>query len=165
MTKSTRATQIVDWKTAVIAGLIAGIIFLLVLLIAYPLATGGTPWVVMRFIAALILGESVLSPPNSYDLSTVIIGTITHIMLSIFYTVILAFIIHRWGIIVGIVGGGLFGLAIYAINFFTFTYFFDWFYPARTWPFLVVHVLFGAIAGGIYELMDTGDEPFWVETH
>jgi hypothetical protein len=143
-----------DWKAAVIAGLIAGAIFLLVLLVAYPLVTGGTPWTVFRFMGAIILGESVLPPPTTYDAGVVVTAVLLHFILSVIYTLVLAFIVHRWGILVSVIGGVLFGLALYLINFFTFTMFFPWFYPARAWPFSVVHILFGAIAGGVYELLE-----------
>lgn len=146
--------HLMDWKAAVIAGLIAGAVFLLVLLIAYPLATGGTPWTIFRFIGAMVLGESVLPPPTSFDAGVVIAAVFIHFTLSILYTLILAFIVHRWGILISILGGALFGLALYLINFFTFTMFFAWFYPARAWPFSLVHILFGAVAGGIYELLE-----------
>ena len=155
MTNRTTITpQLMDFKAAFFAGLIAGAIFLLVLLITYPLATGGTPWTVFRFIAAIVLGEEVLPPPVSFNAAAVIVGTLLHFALSIFYTFIIAFVLHRWGLIVGIVGGALLGLALYLINFFTFTIFFEWFYVARAWPFSIVHILFGAVAGGVYELLE-----------
>jgi hypothetical protein len=143
-----------DWKAAVIAGLIAGAIFLLVLMVAYPLATGGTPWTVFRFIGAIVLGESVLPPPTTFDAGVVITAVLLHFILSVIYTLVLAFIVHRWGILISVIGGVLFGLALYLINFFTFTMFFPWFYPARAWPFSLVHILFGAVAGGVYELLE-----------
>ncbi len=150
----TEVRHLMDWKAAVIAGLIAGAIFLLVLLVAYPLVTGGTPWTVFRFMGAIILGESVLPPPTTFDAGVVVTAVLLHFILSVIYTLVLAFIVHRWGILVTVIGGALFGLALYLINFFTFTMFFPWFYPARAWPFSVVHILFGAIAGGVYELLE-----------
>jgi hypothetical protein len=143
-----------DWKAAVVAGLIAGAVFLLVLTVAYPLATGGTPWTIFRFIGAIVLGEAVLPPPTSFDGGVVITAVLVHFTLSILYTFILAFIVHRRGLLISILGGALFGLALYLINFFTFTMLFPWFYPARAWPFSLVHILFGAVAGGIYELLE-----------
>jgi hypothetical protein len=143
-----------DWKAAVIAGLIAGAIFLLVLMVAYPLATGGTPWTVFRFIGAIVLGETVLPPPTAFDAGVVVTAVLLHFILSVIYTLVLAFIVHRWGILISVIGGVLFGLALYLINFFTFTMFFPWFYPARAWPFSLVHILFGAVAGGVYELLE-----------
>jgi hypothetical protein len=143
-----------DWKAAVIAGLIAGAVFLLVLLVAYPLATGGTPWTVFRFIGAIVLGESVLPRATTFDAGVVITAVLLHFILSVIYTLVLAFIVHRWGILISVIGGVLFGLALYLINFFTFTMLFPWFYPARAWPFSLVHILFGAVAGGVYELLE-----------
>ena len=150
----TQVRHVMDWKAAVLAGLIAGAVFLVVLLIAYPLATGGTLWTIFRFIGAMILGEAVLPPPTSFDAGIVITAVIVHFTLAVLYTLVLAFIVHRWRLLVSIIGGALFGLALYLINFFTFTFFFAWFYPARAWPFSLVHILFGAVAGGIYELLE-----------
>ena len=158
----TQVRHVMDWKAAVLAGLIAGAVFLVVLLIAYPLATGGTPWTIFRFIGAMILGEAVLPPPTSFDAGIVITAVIIHFTLAVLYTLVLAFIVHRWRLLVSVIGGALFGLALYLINFFTFTYFFAWFYPARAWPFSLVHILFGAVAGGIYELLEK--DVFIIET-
>jgi len=148
------ARHLMDWKAAVTAGFIAGAVFLLVLMVAYPLATGGTPWTIFRFIGAMVLGKDVLPPPTSFDAGVVVTAVLIHFTLSILYTLVLAFIVHRWGILISILGGALFGLALYLINFFTFTLFFTWFYPARAWPFSLVHILFGAVAGSIYELLE-----------
>ena len=84
----------------------------------------------------------------------VAVGVLVHMALSLVYALLLAFIIHRWGLIVGILGGALFGLAIYVINYYTFTYLFPWFFPLRSWLVLATHVFFGATAGGIYEALE-----------
>ena len=102
----------------------------------------------------MVLGEAVLPPPTSFDAGIVITAVIVHFTLAVLYTLVLAFIVHRWRLLVSVIGGALFGLALYLINFFTFTFFFAWFYPARAWPFSLVHILFGALAGGIYELLE-----------
>ena len=71
--------HLVDWKAAVYAGIIAGALFLLALLVGYPLATGGTPWTVFRFIGAMVLGRSVLPPPTTFDAGVVITAVLlTH---------------------------------------------------------------------------------------
>lgn len=146
--------QVMDWRAALAAGLIAGAVTLLVLLVAYPLVTGGTPWTVLRFIGAIVLGKAVLPPPTSFHALAAITGTVTHLVLSIAFATVLALIIHRWGIIVGFVGGALFGLALFGINLFALTELFDWFYPLRSLPFLLLHVFYGALAGGLYELWE-----------
>lgn len=146
--------QVMDWQAAIAAGLVAGVVTLLVLLIAYPLLTGGTPWTVLRFIAAIVLGSAVLPPPTTFHALATVAGIIVHLSLSVVYAIVLALIIHRWGIVVGLFGGALFGLALFLINMFTFTNIFDWFYPLQSWSFLLLHVFFGALAGGLYELWE-----------
>lgn len=143
--------QVMDWQAAFGAGLVAGATSLLVLLIAYPVATGGTPWTVLRYIAAIVLGSSVLPPPTTFHALATLTGVVIHLVLSVIYVTVLALIIHRWGIIVGLLGGALFGLALFLINLFTFANVFEWFYPLRSWPFLLFHLFFGALAGGLYE--------------
>ena len=62
--------------------------------------------------------------------------------------------IYRWGLIIGFFGGGLLGLALYVINFYSLSYFFPWFYAYRSWVMVVSHIVFGALAGGLYELLE-----------
>lgn len=143
--------QVMDWQAAIWAGLVAGALVLLALLVGYPLATGGSPWTVLRFIAAIVLGSSVLPPPTTFDAVAAVTALVVHFALSVVYAIILALIIHRWGIIVGFLGGALFGLALFLINLFGFANLFDWFYPLRSWSFLLLHLFFGAVAGSVYE--------------
>jgi hypothetical protein len=153
-TSNVRLRHVVDWRAALWAGLSAGAIFLIALLIIYPLATGGSPWIVLRFLASIVLGQEALVPANTFDAGVALVALLVNFVLAVIYTLIIAFIVHRWGILLSIILGGLIGLAFYLINFFAFTFLFEWFAFARAWPFLVVHVLFGAAAGGIYELLE-----------
>ncbi len=149
-----RMKQVVDWRAAVWAGLVAGALFLVILLVAYPLLAGGTAWTILRFIGAILLGDKVLPPPNSFHLAAVITGLIVHFALSVGFAAVLAFVVHRFGILIGIVGGAAFGLALYLINFYSLSAFFPWFFSIRSWPFLVGHLLFGAVVGGLYEALE-----------
>jgi hypothetical protein len=143
-----------DWRAAVLAGVLAGIVTMLLWVILLAVVTGGSVWTPFHHTAAVLLGESVLTPSQTMDLQVVITGTVVHLFLSVVYAVILAFIIHRWGLVVGIIGGAFFGLAIYLINYYTFSYFYPWFYPLRSWIALVGHLVFGAVAGGLYETFE-----------
>lgn len=146
--------QIMDWRAAVVAGLIAGGLTMLLWMILLTLVTGGSLWTPFHHVAAILLGENVLTPSQALNFQVVLAGAVVHLVLSVFYAVILAFIIHRWGLVVGILGGMLFGLALYVINYYTFTAIFPWFYPLRSWIALVGHVFFGAVAGGVYEALE-----------
>ena len=150
-TPSVRMRQLVDWSAAIWAGLLAGSIFLLLNVIITPLVIGGNGWVMVRLLASISLGETILPPPASFDLKALLAALVTHYALSIGFSMLLAYIIHRGGMLTGILGGGLFGLCLYYINIYTLTWFLPWFFGIRSWAFLLTHILFGAAAGGIYE--------------
>jgi hypothetical protein len=143
-----------DWRAAVIAGVLAGALTMLLWVILWVLVTGGSMWTPFHHTAAILLGESVLTPSQTLDPRIVLTGAVVHLFLSVFYAIILAFIIHRWGLAVGIIGGLLFGLALYIINYYTFTSLYPWFFPLRSWIALVGHLFFGAAAGGLYEALE-----------
>lgn len=151
---SSKMEQIVDWRSAVIAGLVAGLVFLLAEMIGRAAVTGGSPWIVVRYIAAIVMGENVLPPPPTFDAVIFVVALLVNFVLAVIFSMILAAIIHEWELVVGIVIGALFGLAIYAINYYTFTRFFPWFFPVRNWTDILSHVLFGAVAGGVYEALE-----------
>lgn len=152
--QSTRMEQIVDWRSAIIAGLVAGLVFLLAEMIGRAAVTGGSPWITTRYIAAIVMGEGALPPPPTFDAVIFVVALLVNFGLALLFTMILAAIIHEWNLVTGIVVGALFGLAIYAINYYTFTRFFPWFFPVRNWTDILSHLLFGAVAGGVYEALE-----------
>ena len=150
-TSSQRMRQIVDWSASIWAGLGAGTIFLLLNLILIPAFIGGNAWVVIRLLASIMLGSDILAPPATFNLPALIAALIVHFALSIIFSMLITLTIHRGGLLTGIVGGALLGLGLYSINFYTSTLFYPWFFAMRNWVFILTHILFGALAGGIYE--------------
>ncbi len=147
-----RMRQVVDWSASVWAGIVSGIIFLVLNLVLSRVLLGLSPWAILRYFASPILGDGVLPPPVHFRLDAAIVGFLFHMLLSIVFTMVLAFVIHRWGIWVGILGGALFGLALYVINF--YNPLLPQFYVLRSWVMLATHMVFGALAGGIYEALE-----------
>ncbi len=153
-TAGVKMRQVVDWSAALWAGLVASTIFLLLNLFFVPALVGGNGWITLRYTASLVMGSGVLPPPATFDAGVLIVALLTHYVLSIALSLLLAFIIHRWGLIVGFVGGALFGLALYFIHFYTVTLLFPWFFAVRSLPLLLSYAIFGAVAGGIYETLE-----------
>jgi hypothetical protein len=145
--------KVVDFRAVFWAGLVSGLVFLVVNMILSLLFLG-TPWIFIRMVAALLLGQDVLPPPASFDPAIFIVALVIHLLLSLVFTTVLALMIHKWGLLVGIIGGALFGLALYAINIYTFSFFFPWFFSLRSWIILLSHVFYGATAGGMYEALE-----------
>lgn len=146
--------QVVDWSAAAWAGVAAGVVFLLVSMVLTSVYVG-SPWVMTRLIASIVMGEAVLPPPATFDLGILGAALAVHLAFSIAFAGLIAYVLHRWGLLVGILGGAAFGLALYFINFYTFSAFFPWFFPMRSWIMAASHVIYGALAGGIYEALET----------
>lgn len=149
----TKLRQVVDWRAALWAGAVSGLAFLLLNMLLTQIALG-SPWIIVRLAASVLMGKSVLPPPATFDLPVFLSALLVHFPLSLAFACLIAFVLHRWGMLVGILGGAIFGLALYCINFYTFSFFFPWFFPMRSWIMVVSHVAFGALAGGVYEALE-----------
>ncbi|MEM7248418.1 MAG: hypothetical protein AAF533_24000 [Acidobacteriota bacterium] len=149
-----RLEQVVDWSAALWAGLVAGTVFLVLNLLVTPKALGGTASVILAYLASPVLGKGVLAPPIEPSGGTIAIGLLTHFVLSILFACLIAFLLHRWGLLIGVLGGAALGVAIYLVNVYTMTLFFPWFFNMKSTVFLLTHVAFGAVAGGVYEALE-----------
>lgn len=156
-----RQRKVVDWKAVLWAGLIAGTVFLLVNLFVVPPIMGGNFWISTRLVASVLLGQDVLAPPATFHAGALLAAILVHYVLALAMAAIIAFVVHRGGLVGGVVGGALLGLAFYFIDYYTFSYFFPQFFAMRHWAVVASHVLFGALAGGVYELLE--DQIFEVD--
>lgn len=148
---SPRIRQLVDWRAALWAGVVSGLIFLLSNIFLSPI---GNAWVMIRLFASPLLGDSILAPPATFDLLALGAALLVHFGLSVVYALLIAYIIHRGGLLTGIIGGALIGLALYSINFYTVTLLYPWFFAMRSTLFIITHALYGALVGGIYEALE-----------
>ncbi len=149
----------VTWRAIPIAGFIAGTVFLVIHVLLTQIMLEVNAAIIPRYFASLLLGSDVLLDDSP---SIIVVGIIVHYILSFVFTLIITFVIHRWGLLIGIIGGGLLGLAIYVINLYTFTVWFEWFFAMNSPVLVISHILFGMMAGGVYELFDHYDMPFEV---
>jgi len=156
-----RLRQLVDWRSAIFAGVVGGIV-LLVLEMMFTKSVVGSPWVFPRLLAAVVLGPKVLPPPATYDVGLLAAALLVHLPLSIAFSCLIAFVLHKWGLVVGILGGAVLGMCLYWINFGTVFNLVSWFAPMKSAWTMWAHVVFGAICGGTYELLEK--ERFVVET-
>ena len=151
----------ITWRAVLISGLIAGTLFLLTDLVFAPIVTQVDAALTLRYFAALVLGSKVLTQTGTNILIT---GIVVHYVLSVAFALVIALVIHRWGMVVGIVGGAILGVAIYGINLYTVTLLFPWFFAINSTVILLCHAIFGAVAGGVYEMFDHYDLPVTTST-
>ncbi|MGK7392400.1 MAG: hypothetical protein ACNS60_18745 [Candidatus Cyclobacteriaceae bacterium M2_1C_046] len=135
------------YKYAVKAGLVAGIIFIVIEMLLVPLLLDGSPWGPPRLIAALVLNPTqVLPPPADFEFGVVGTAVVIHLALSVVYTIPFSFVAVKMRSLTGLILiGAFYGLLLYVINFYLFTYAFPWFEEARNWVTILAHISFGVI--------------------
>ena len=144
----------IDWKAAIQAGVIGGIIFMVLEMAMVAIFLGKSPWGPPHMIAAIVLGKSVLpmpgGPPPMFSASVMMAAMVVHFPLSIIFALILAWMIRGrpYGTAVGI--GAVFGLLLYLVNFYLFTGIFPWFAMARSWVTVFTHLAFGVATAMSY---------------
>lgn len=152
----------VTWYAIGIAWLIASTVFLIIVAGIMPLGLDLSAGTVLRYFGAFILGTGVLTEQETLP---IIVGVIVHYVLSGLFTLLIIFILHRWGFWVGVIGGAILGASLYSINLYTLTVFFPWFFAINNTTLFLGHIIFGALAGGIYELFDQYDLPLIKDNH
>jgi hypothetical protein len=141
---------VLNWSAAVWAGVVAGAAFMIVEMLLVPLLLDGSPWHMPLMIAAIVFGPSVLPPPAIFGLGVFLVAIGVHFALSLAYAATLATAIGRAAPATAALVGIVFGLALYAVNFYLFTYMFPWFAGARNVVTVLAHVVCGALAGYTY---------------
>jgi hypothetical protein len=142
-----------NWRASVAAGVIAGAVFVVLEMLLVPIVLGGSPWDPPRMIAAIVMGEGVLpqpGQPSPFDAGVLMVALLVHFALSIIYALILAAVIVRMSRGPAIGMGLLFGLVLYAVNFYGFTTLFPWFAMARNWVSVFAHLVFGLVTAWAY---------------
>ena len=138
------------------AGLVAGIIFLLLnLFLTQVFSPGFSPSMMVRYFASIVLGDSILPAANNpLTWRAYLAMGLLHFALAVCFACIVAFIVHRWGLVLSVLVGAGLGLCLYAINIYSLTIVVPHFYGLQSPFFLGTHVIFGAMVGGIYEALE-----------
>jgi uncharacterized membrane protein YagU involved in acid resistance len=151
MADTQRALGGVQLRPVVIAGMTAGVAFLMIEM-AMLMMMGQSPWGPPRMMGAIVLGQSALTPPDTFNMVVVGVAMMLHLVLSIVYAFIFALIAGRLNMGAALAVGAVFGALIYAINFYGFTALFPWFAMARGTGSIAGHIAFGAILAFVYKL-------------
>lgn len=137
-------------KQSIYAGIIAGLIFMMLEMIMVPLFLGGSPWGPPRMIAAILMGQDVLPPPATFNFGLLMVAMMLHLALSIIYALIIDYISKNVKFILALLIGAIIGYTIYLVNFYVFTGLFPWFADARNWVSGFSHISFGIAAVWAY---------------
>lgn len=148
-----------NWKAAIWAGIVAGIVFIMLEMVLVATVMGQSLWGPPRMMAAMVMGESVLPPPATFDIGIMMVAMMIHLPLAIIYGLILGWVISNWrlGLGASIVVGTALGLLIYFVNFYGFTAIWPWFAMARNVISIFAHAMFGLVLGWVYHAIAKPD--------
>ncbi|ASW03379.1 hypothetical protein CJU94_34920 (plasmid) [Paraburkholderia aromaticivorans] len=143
-----------DWRAAVLAGVIAGVVFLALGVVLMALMTGASLLEPPRMVAAIMLGRGALQSPQAFSIGIVFAAFVVHFALAIVFALVLGLIMTSFNLDSSMgmasLAGGAFAVVVYLINFYGMTQFFPWFAEARNWSSLFVHIVFGIVAANMY---------------
>lgn len=100
-----------DWKAGVLAGLIAGVAFLMLEIALVWMVQGMSPWGPPYMMAAMVLGADALPAKGIwavFDLKIVMIAMMIHFPMAVIYDLWGAWLVHRFDLAVDVlIGAGL----------------------------------------------------------
>ncbi len=141
----------IDWSAALWAGVVGGIVFMMLEMIMAPMFTGAPGiWAPPRMIGAIGLGQEVLPPPGTFHLGAVMVAMVIHFALSIAFGIATAFIVRTMGTGAAIAVGVVLALLLYVFVFYVMTPVWPWFANARNWVSIFAHVMFGVAVAWWY---------------
>src|ERR1700751_1351148 len=133
-----------DLRAAVLAGVIAGAVFLVLGVVLMALTTGGSLLEPPRMVAAIILGRGALQSPQAFSIGIVLAAFGVHFALAIVFALVLGLIMTSFNLDSSIgmasLAGGAFAVVVYLINFYGLTRFFPWFAYAPKGSILSAHI-------------------------
>lgn len=146
------------WVAVLYAAVVAGIVSTIMQLLLWWIFWDALPAILYRdarFAAAIIIGQEVLPPPETFDWQVMFIAIEIHFILSIVYVIILSQLLDRLKLKSSLIMGGVYGLALFTINMYGFVILFPWFGETRDWITVIAHIIFGVSAAGVYKAFST----------
>jgi hypothetical protein len=137
-------------SAATIAGMVAGALSLIAMLMLSTSVYGESPWKLPRMVAAVLAGRGALEPDDEFSFTLVALGILAHFVLALAYSLALAMLVKDMPEAAAPWIGMAFGVGLYFGNLYGFTHSFPWFAELRTLDTLAAHVLFGIIAATAY---------------
>lgn len=135
------------WGAAVGAGLLAGLVYLLLQTFLNVYVYGESPWTFFHMAQAIAQGPGVVEPRQMFDAGGIGIALALHFALAAAYGIVAGHILDEAPARLAPPLGIGFGIVVYLVNFHGFTGAFPWFAELRGIVTLVSHAAFGLVLG------------------
>ncbi|HEY1092515.1 MAG TPA: hypothetical protein VGE47_15575 [Burkholderiaceae bacterium] len=142
-----------DWASALVAGLVAGAVLMVLDLLWTSVMASGATWRSSHLVAAIVLGPETATG-SGFSLGVVATALITHYLLGIVFACVLAYIVagfhyERSGPMIETIGAA-FGVGVYLISMYGWALVFPWIAELRGWGTFIGHIAFGLVAAMTY---------------
>lgn len=147
--------QIFDVRAAFIAGIVGTLAFALTMM-GLDARFSGSPWVTVRSAASVITGEEAFANINDFSFGANAPGWLMYLVVGLLLGYLFALLLHRFGLIAGLIGGALLGFSTYVLLYYVlFKYLeLEALTSLRRWTLEVGHVVYGTVVGGVYEWLE-----------
>lgn len=133
-----------DWRSALLAGLIGGAVVLLL--------SHGIPWFTSGMVSPTMMGRD-LKPEGLVDSSMSVVTVLGQFVVSLVYALVIAPLVTRFRGMWAVAVGGLIGLGLYLLNFAVFRLMLSDRWTGSELSVVVTHVVFSMVVAGAYKGM------------
>lgn len=148
-----RDNRTIDWSIAIVAGIIAMIVFAAIEIAFSWAARDAGPLHPLVVFGTATLHALMPSATVGGGIRTAIAGAVLLLALGAVSGVILAYLVDRVGVPSAALIGAVFGLAMYAIDLYGVARAFPALIELRDWMSALAYVLQGALAAALYKVM------------
>jgi hypothetical protein len=146
-------TRRVDWGWAILAGIIAMVVFGVIEIAFSWAARAASPLSPLVAFGTATLHALMPSVTVGGGVRTTIVGAACLLALGALSGVILAYLVDRLGMLGAAILGAVFGLAMYAVDMYAVARVFPALAELRDWMSALAYVIQGALAAALYKVM------------
>lgn len=150
-------TRTIDWGMAMLAGVIAMIVFAVIEMAFSWAMRSASPLQPLVVFGTVTLHALMPSPSVGGGIRTAIVGAASLIALGALSGLILAYVVDRASMLTAAIAGAVFGLAMYAVDLYGIARFFPALLDLRDWMSALAYVIQGALTAALYKVMTRDD--------
>lgn len=154
-----RNDRSIAWGPALVAGIVAMIVFAIVEIAFSWAMRGESPWHPLVVFGTATVDALMPGRPAGGGPRTIAIGCMLLLVLGALSGVILAYIVDRVGVVTATIAGAVFGLAMFAIDLYALARAFPVLADLRDWMSGLAYVIQGALAAGLYKASTHHERP------
>jgi hypothetical protein len=149
----------IAWGPAIVAGIVAMIVFAIVEVAFSWAVRAESPWHPLVVFGTVALDAFMPGRVAGGGPRTIAIGCVLLLVLGALSGVVLAYIVDRVGVATAAVAGAVFGLAMFAIDLYALARVFPVLADLRDWMSGLAYVIQGALAAGLYKAATHHERP------